>query len=137
MGQLCFSYLKHIISRYLRTYSQQILDMIIINHHDKPGETCHCVYSKDVSLRMLIICSVKLTKYTCSELEWHTINYSLYITHASIKICYLVQLMTCLGENENFADACCLFWFLFVDASTVILILFGIKLFILFKNGCT
>lgn len=46
--KVCLSYLKHIIFKHLRTYLLQILDMIITKHHDKPNETCHCVYSKDV-----------------------------------------------------------------------------------------
>lgn len=47
--EVCLRYIKHIVFKHLRTYLQQILDVIIINHHDKPNETCHCVYSKDVS----------------------------------------------------------------------------------------
>ena len=42
------SYLKHIVCKYLRSNLLQILDMIIINHHDKLDETCCYAYSIDV-----------------------------------------------------------------------------------------
>lgn len=68
-GEVCF--LKHIIFKYTFAANTRYDNY---NNHDKPGETCHCVYSKDVSLWMLfIICSVNPTKYTCSELEGHRV----------------------------------------------------------------